>query len=113
MSVSTATAPQNPKSVDDLPQLVTESGATLYRWPGGWRYVPPPTLCQKCKQPATGLLSWHDKMGLLYDFAGCNRCASAKRYEVESSRFTVRAYRFAVPEEASQPEDQPKEDNHA
>lgn len=105
MSVSTATAPQNPKSVDELTEFVTGSGATLYRWPSGWRYVPPPTLCQKCGKPAEGLLSWRDRMGLLYDFAGCDRCASAKRSEVEASRLTVRVHRFTTPEEASHPEE--------
>jgi len=105
MSVSVASAPQNPKSVDELSEFVTESGATLYRWPTGWRYVPPPTLCQGCGKPAEGLLSWHDRMGLLHDFAGCKRCADAKRKEVESSRFAVRAHRFATPEGSSQPEE--------
>ena len=75
---------------------VRATGSTLYRWPTGWRYVQAPRVCQGkgCQRPAAGLLSWHDKRGLLYDFAGCSACARAKREDIEALGFTVRASRL-------------------
>lgn len=76
------------------PECITPSGAPLYRWPSGLRYVPPPTTCQGCSKPAQGLLSWNDKRGLLHDFAGCRACASAKRNELDAAGMAVRAFRL-------------------
>lgn len=75
---------------------LSPSGTTLHRWPTGWRLVPPPALCQQkgCTAPAAGLLTWHDKMGRLNDFAGCVACARVRRTAVEAEGFVVRASRL-------------------
>jgi len=98
MSVSVASAPQNPKSVDELSEFVTESGATLYRWPTGWRYVPPPSACQDCGDPAEELLIWNGRMGLLDDFAGCSKCIPKKLWELKKANIEPR--RESLKEEA-------------
>jgi hypothetical protein len=60
--------------------------SNLYRWPNGWRYVPPPTHCP-CGAVAVGLITWTDKMGRSFDFAGCAKCGRDKRSEIEKQGF--------------------------
>ena len=70
------------------------SGTPLYQWPAGWRLVPPPEVCDNCGKPADGLLSWHDKMGRLQDFAGCVACAKSRRAQIEATGIKPRAARL-------------------
>ena len=73
---------------------VLKTRSELHQWPGGWRYVPPPDVCDSCGKPADGLLSWHGRMGLLCDFAGCVACASTRRAQIEAEGYKVRASRL-------------------
>ena len=85
-----------PYTITGTTAHVRATGSILYRWPTGWRYVQAPQVCQGkgCQLPAAGLLSWHNKRGLLYDFAGCSSCARDKRQDIEAQGMTVRASRL-------------------
>lgn len=74
--------------------LLAEDGTQLYQWPSGWRYVPPPAVCEVCAAPVVGLYSWHDHMGRLCDFAGCDSCARTKKDQLADLKITPRAYRL-------------------
>ncbi len=78
------------------PLCVLATRSELYPWPSGWRYVPMPTRCEArgCTKPAEGLLSWHGRQGLLFDFAGCVACAKTRRAQIAAEGFTVRASRL-------------------
>jgi hypothetical protein len=73
---------------------VLATRSELHQWPSGWRYVPPPQACESCGAPAAGLLSWHGRLGLLFDFAGCAPCAKTRRAQIEAEGFTVRVSRL-------------------
>jgi hypothetical protein len=80
---------------------VLKTRSELHQWPSGWRYCPPPDVCEgtnlrgdACGKPADGLLSWHGRMGLLFDFAGCMTCASTRRAQIEAEGYKVRASRL-------------------